>query len=61
MAGKKHYSLNTLVQVVLNQVLDKRPRFSLWSKRPLWPIQLSYAGGDADVLIDVYLKLKQSS
>ena len=52
----KGESLETLVNKELGLKFDKRPRMTLWERRPLLRCQALYAAGDAQVLVDIYSK-----
>src|ERR1041385_7827980 len=50
-------SYDQLVQRITGDTLDKSNRFTDWTRRPLTPAQLKYAGSDVTHLRDVYLAL----
>jgi hypothetical protein len=50
--------LAKMVEETLHVKLDKRPRMSLWEKRPLDYFQVVYAASDSQVLIELYRKLE---
>ena len=49
-------SLESVVNKELGLKFDKRPRMTFWERRPLLDCQALYAAGDAQVLVDIYLK-----
>ncbi|KAI8892915.1 ribonuclease H-like domain-containing protein [Globomyces pollinis-pini] len=52
-------SLDIYTQMTLKKSIDKRPRMTCWEKRPLRSVQLLYAAGDVEVLLDIFIALQR--